>query len=86
MKTIFLFLFSLWLLTNTILAQDSLTVDQAVQRVIGTHPAIDQALAVTRAAEARVLQTTTAGAPEVVTEALYSRIGPVPELGMPGLG
>ena len=44
------------LLINTSFAQDSMTVDQAVQRVLQIHPAIEQALANTRAAEARVSQ------------------------------
>jgi outer membrane protein TolC len=67
-------------------AQDSMTVDQAVQRVLQVHPAIEQALANTRAAEARVLQTSSAKLPDVTTEADYVHIGPVPAFNFPGFG
>ncbi|RPI06611.1 MAG: TolC family protein [Ignavibacteriae bacterium] len=59
-------------------AQDSLTVEQAVQRVLQIHPAIEQALANTRAAEARVSQAASVQLPDVSTEAAYTHIGPVP--------
>ena len=63
---------------NTAYAQDSLTVRQAVQRVLQIHPAIEQGLANTRAAEARVSQTSSAQLPDITTEAAYTHIGPVP--------
>jgi outer membrane protein len=66
------------LLINTAFAQDSLTVEQAVQRVLQIHPAIEQALANTRAAEARVSQTSSVKLPDVSTEAVYTHIGPLP--------
>lgn len=44
----------LLLFVNIAGAQDSLTVEQAVQQVLKIHPAIEQALANTRAAEALV--------------------------------
>jgi outer membrane protein len=67
-------------------AQDSLTVEQAVQRVLQTHPAIEQAMASTRAAEARVSQASSAKLPDVSTEANYMHIGPVPAFSFPGFG
>jgi outer membrane protein len=67
-------------------AQDTLTVEQAVQRVLQTHPAIDQALANIRAGEARTSQASSANLPEVTTEAVYAHIGPVPEFSFPVLG
>ncbi|MCX6122094.1 MAG: TolC family protein [Ignavibacteriales bacterium] len=63
---------------NISIAQDSLTVEQAVQRVLQIHPAIEQALANTRAAEARVSQISSARVPDITTEASYTHIGPVP--------
>jgi outer membrane protein len=67
-------------------AQDTLTVEQAVQRVLQTHPAIDQALANIRAGEARASQASSANLPEVTTEASYAHISPVPEFSFPVLG
>ena len=66
--------------------QDSLTVEQAIQRVLQTHPAIKQALANTRAAEARASQTSSAKLPDVTTEAVYAHIGPIPEFSFPVFG
>jgi len=59
-------------------AQDSLSVEQAVQRVLQIHPAIEQAVANTHAAEARVSQTSSVKLPDVSTEAVYTHIGPIP--------
>ena len=71
---------------NTACAQDSLTAEQAVQRVLQIHPALEQAMANTRAAEARVLQSSSVKLPDVSTEALYAHIGPVPAFSFPGFG
>jgi outer membrane protein len=71
---------------QTLLAQDTLTVEQAVQRVLQTHPAIDQALSNIRAAEARTSQASSAKLPEVTTDATYAHIGPVPEFSFPVVG
>ena len=71
-SVLFLFFF------NISTAQDSLTVEQAVQRVLQVHPALEQALANTRAAEARVSQAASVKLPDVSTEALFTHIGPVP--------
>jgi outer membrane protein len=75
MKIIFSVIF---FLSGVAAGQDSMTVEQAVQRVLRAHPAIQQALANTRAAEARVSQTSSAKLPDVTTEADYAHIGPVP--------
>ena len=61
-------------------AQDTLTVEQAVQRVVENHPAVVQASQNVRASEARLLQAETAKLPDAGFEGLYTRIGPVPEL------
>jgi outer membrane protein TolC len=74
------------ILFNAAVAQDSLTVEQAVQRVLQIHPAIEQGLANTRAAEARVLQASSIKLPDVSTEADYVHIGPVPAFSFPGFG
>jgi outer membrane protein len=66
--------------------QDSLTVDQSVQRVLATHPILAQSAAAIRMAEARVSQTETARQPEVIGEAGYTRLDPVSEFSIPGLG
>ena len=44
-----IFLPVVFLLSGVAAGQDSMTVEQAVQRVLQTHPAIEQALASTRA-------------------------------------
>jgi len=68
------------------LAQDTLTVDQVLRRVLETHPAIAQAEQNTHAAEARVLQSASALSPEVSTEASYVFLAPIAQLAFPGLG
>ncbi len=68
----------LLLFVNIAGAQDSLTVEQAVQQVLKIHPAIEQALANTRAAEARTSQASSARLPDVLTEADYVHISPLP--------
>jgi len=68
----------IFFLSSVAAGQDSMTVEQAVQRVLQTHPAIQQALANTRAAEARVSQTVSARFPDITTEAAYTHIGPIP--------
>ncbi len=81
-----IFLPVVFLLSGVAAGQDSMTVEQAVQRVLQTHPAIEQALASTRAAEARVSQTSSVRLPEITTEADYIHIGPIPEFNLPVLG
>lgn len=61
-------------------AVDSLTVTQAIQRVLATHPAIQEATNGVSAAEARVQESRTAFSPVVVADGAYSRIGPTPTL------
>ena len=75
-----------FLLSGVAAGQDSMTVEQAVQKVLQTHPAIKQALANTHAAEARVSQTSSARLPDITTEADYIHIGPIPEFNLPVLG
>jgi len=67
-------------------AQDTLTVQMAVHYVLAHHPALAQASENARAAEARVLESTSALYPNVTTEAFYTRIGPVPQLSVPFFG
>ncbi len=74
------------LLGGTAAGQDSMTVEQAVQRVLQTHPALDQARANIRAAEARTSQASSAKLPDVTSEATYAHIGPVPAFSFPVLG
>jgi outer membrane protein len=78
-------IFSLLALQSS-LAQDSLTVESAVRYVLAHHPAVAQATANAQAAEARVQTSTSALYPDITTQALYTRIGPVPELSVPFLG
>jgi outer membrane protein TolC len=78
MKKLFIAVFTS-LLVQTAFAQDSLTVDQAVQRVLQTHPALGQAMANVRSAEARHAQSQSAQYPDVSALAQYTRIGPLPE-------
>jgi outer membrane protein len=67
-----------FLLNGIAAGQDSITVEQAVQQVLQTHPVLEQALANTRAAEARSLQASSSQFPEISMDAVYAHIGPVP--------
>lgn len=86
MKTTTLCFAMVLLSTGVVMAQDSLTVEQAVQRVLATHPAIKQAMAQTGVSEARVRGTGSSRYPTIRAEAQYNRIGPVPELSIPNMG
>lgn len=74
------------LLLQSAFAQDTLTVEQAVQQVLQNHPAVARANQNVQASEARVLQTESSRLPDVAVDALYTRIGPVPQLSFPGFG
>ena len=65
-----------FLFSGVAVGQDSMTVEQAVQRVLQTHPAIEQGLANTRAAEARAQQTSSMRMPDADIEASYTYLGP----------
>jgi outer membrane protein len=78
MKLLMTINFIFLIFINISAAQDSLSVEQAVQRVLQIHPAIEQAVANTRAAAARVSQISSARFPDITTEADYTHIGPVP--------
>jgi outer membrane protein len=79
-------LLAVFLLGGVATGQDSMTVEKAVQKVLKTHPAIEQALANTRAAEARISQAKSTWYPDITTEAFYTHIGPVPEFSFPAFG
>jgi outer membrane protein len=79
MKTLLIFLVLICVSFQVLDAQDSLTVERAVQLVLETHPAIKQAMADTRVAKARVSQTSSIRFPDITTEAAYTHIGPIPE-------
>ena len=85
MKKTFLAVITFFLLPSAF-AQDSLTVEQAVQRVLQSHPALEQATANVRAAEARHAQSQSAQYPDVSALAQYTRIGPIPAFNIPNLG
>jgi outer membrane protein len=63
---------------------DSLTVQQAIQRVIATHPAVAEAAHGVAASEARVRVGETAFGPSVAVQGSYTRIGPTPPLSFGG--
>jgi outer membrane protein len=85
MRSLFVIPLTIILFTSA-QAQDTLTVNQVVQRVLERHPAIEQASQNVRASEARVLQGASATYPEVSAEATYAFLGPVAKLAFPGLG
>jgi outer membrane protein len=85
MKKIFIAVITFFLLPSAS-AQDSLTVEQAVQRVLQTHPALEQATAAARAAEARYAQSQSAQDLDVSALAQYTRIGPIPAFNIPVMG
>ncbi|MGA9405539.1 MAG: TolC family protein [Bacteroidota bacterium] len=86
MKRVELILSMTILLAGFAVGQDSMTVEQAVQRVLQTHPAIDQALANINAAEARTLQASSAKLPDVTSQASYAHIGPIAAFSFPVFG
>lgn len=59
---------------------DSVTVEQAIQRVIATHPAVAAAMNGVSESQAQVRARQTAFSPVVDAEGTYSRIGPTPTL------
>lgn len=59
---------------------DSLTIQEAVARVLATHPAVQEAGQGIAAAQARVRERQSAFLPVVAAEGRYSRIGPVAKL------
>jgi outer membrane protein len=63
---------------------DSLTVQQAVTRVLANHPAVREANEGVAASRARVQERRTAFSPVVAAEGLYSHIGPVAKLDFQG--
>jgi outer membrane protein len=71
---------------STAFGQDTLTVNQAVQRVLEHHPVVTQGNENVRAAEARVLQSASLSYPDVSTEASYTFLGPIAKLAFPGFG
>jgi outer membrane protein TolC len=77
---------AIFFLSGVAAGQDSITVEQAVQRVLQTHPVLGQALANIRAAEARTLQASSSQFPEISTDAVYTHIGPVPEFSFLAFG
>jgi outer membrane protein TolC len=81
-----LFIISIGLLMQTAFAQDTLTIERAVQQVLRTHPALEQAAANVRAAEARTALSKSAQYPDVSALAEYTRIGPIPAFYIPGMG
>ena len=70
----------------TAAAQDSMSVNEAVARVLRTHPSIDQARASILAGEARTSQAASAKLPDVSTDAIYTHIGPIPDFSFPLFG
>ena len=63
---------------------DSLTVGQAIERVVATYPEVAAAAAGLAASEARVRERQTAFDPTVAVEGGYTRIGPTPPLAFGG--
>ncbi|NTW49430.1 MAG: TolC family protein [Chlorobiales bacterium] len=60
---------------------DSLSLQEAVQLVVGQNPQIKQAKASLNAVDARVTQSRSSFFPSVTATASYSRVDPVPEIG-----
>jgi outer membrane protein TolC len=65
---------------------DSLSLDAVIQRVIGTHPAVQQAAQGVRASQARVLGSRSAYYPEIEADGSYVRLAPVASIDFPGQG
>ena len=82
------FLFLLLIIAPFVRAQtvDSLSLNQAIQQVMQNHPLIEQAGQQLQAAQARSEQSRSLFYPQVDALGLYTRIGPVPTLDIPGMG
>jgi outer membrane protein len=63
---------------------DSLTVEQAIQRVVATYPAVAAAAQGLAASQARVRERQSAFDPTVALQGSYARIGPTPPLAFGG--
>ena len=72
--------------TTTAVAQDSLTIDAAIQRALRTHPALQAAQAAIQAAEARVTTSRSFFSPDIFGSLQYTRIGPAPAFSIPHVG
>ncbi len=67
-------------------AGDTLSLDNAVSRVISSHPSIQAAARAVDEAGGRIGLAKSAYLPEVEAGASYSRVGPVPSFDFPGYG
>jgi outer membrane protein len=65
---------------------DSLTIDQAVRLTVANHPLIQRAMQVIKISEAQVGVAQSPSLPEISGIAGFTRIGPVPQFEIPGLG
>jgi outer membrane protein len=65
---------------------DSLTIDQAVQLTVANHPLIQRAMQVIKVSEAQVGVAQSPSLPEISGSGGFTRIGPVPQFELPGLG
>ena len=65
---------------------DSLTLDQAIQKVLESHPLLEQSAHKIEAAQAGINLSESTSYPYIEGELSYSRIGPVPTLSIPDMG
>jgi outer membrane protein TolC len=72
--------------TSLAAAEDSLTVDAAIERVLRTHPALESAQASIEAAAAEAGSARSLLSPDVSGTVQYTRIGPLPAFSIPNLG
>ncbi|MGE5314317.1 MAG: TolC family protein [Acidobacteriota bacterium] len=85
-------LFILSLLASGMLAAqqgqpaDSLSIEDALSRALSQQPSLEQARAQILVSQTRTAQAGLAAKPEVTAEAGYTRLDPVSELSIPGLG
>jgi outer membrane protein len=63
---------------------DTLQIEQAIKLAVENYPTVAQAEQNILAAKSRIDQSHSSFYPDVKAEGLYSRIGPVPEITMPG--
>ncbi|HNY01062.1 MAG TPA: TolC family protein [Bacteroidales bacterium] len=63
-----------------------LSLDSAIARVVASHPSVRQAAEALSVADQRILLARSTRMPVVSGNAGYTRIGPVPEITIPGMG
>ncbi len=72
--------------SSTFSTTDSVDLQTVVKKVTETHPSVLKALEAINSVEAGIGLAKSAGYPDIVAGASYTRIGPVPSISIPNMG